>query len=80
MTLTRRGIAKSVLLSSVLVLMPISVGPIDAAVDGSSAPLIGVAEACAQGFGCARVANMQPPCPNLPAPWYCNFGNCTPIE
>ena len=62
-----------------LAFMPISIGPLDNPGLDAAAPVLGVAEACAQSYGCFWDPNGSPPCPDpdLGYPWYCNFG-CDP--
>jgi len=80
MTVRNARTKKGALFSCVAALMfvPISVGPLESAGDAADTPLIAVAGACAQGFGCAWWPEFTPRCPNLPPPWYCNFGDCDP--
>lgn len=77
--LVRNAKKKAAALAAVaaLLFIPITVNPLDSAAAAGESP-IRVAEACAQGVGCAWWPEQEPPCPNKPPHYYWNFGDCDP--
>lgn len=75
--MSARNLKRNVALSLgvvALLFLPITIGPLDRGGDAGFDSLLRTSEACAQGHGCFWDPAGEPPCPDNPPPWYCNFG------